>query len=920
MPKSTRQTPFFGTVTPSADAGRRGATRLQTVAAAALLCVSLMHHGDAAALALGRVAVQSALGEPLRAEVDVLEITPEEAGSLRVGLAPVEAFRSAGMDFNGALSGLQVTLQRRADGRPYLSLVGNRPVNEPFVDMVLEVNWASGKLVRDYTMLLDPPKTAAAPAPAPVNAGVTRSPAAASAAPASASSPASLAAPAKPAPKAEKPPSSPKAPPAAAAPKPQAPEENGDSKQVRVKAGETAGRIAAANLPSNASLDQMLVAMLRANPNAFIGGNVNRIRAGAILDLPTESASTETPAGEARRIVAAQSRDFNEFRRRLAGAAPAAGVTAADRQVTGKVQTEVEDKKPAPATQDKLTLSKGSSGQNAKEEKIAKERQTKESSTRVAELSRNIDELSKLNPPAPAGSTTAPAKPAAPATTPAIAVGAPPVAAPAPTPVAAPAPVATTAAASAPAVPATPAAAPATPEPAAPAPAAAAPAAPAAEPAPAPAPAPAPKPPAPPAPAPAVAEPSFIDQLLENPLVLPGAAGLLALLGGLAFYRFRQKKKGNGVDSSFLESRLQPDSFFGSSGGQRIDTNEATASGSSMVYSPSQLDAAGDVDPVAEADVYLAYGRDLQAEEILKEAMRSAPTRVAIHNKLLEIYAKRRDAKAFEVVATEAYGITQGQGTEWEHACQLGKELDPENPLYQPGGSPVARPGMPVPVAGVAATIPFGSSTLGQTRPGEESGGDLDLDLDFIEESSRAPLSAADGRVDPAPVSAMDDLSQTDALTAESDASAAPASRPMDFDLDFPSDPMPLNALPGDAPIAQAAAAQPTFDDGEVLPDFDLSAPSQPVPASPAPAADLMSFNLGDLSLDLGTKDAQTAEASATSDALGGESPLETKLSLAEEFRAIGDLEGARSLAEEVLVEATGALKTKASAFLADMA
>ena len=72
------------------------------------------------------------------------------------------------------------------------------------------------------------------------------------------------AAPAKPAPKAEKPPSSPKAPPAAAAPKPQAPEENGDSKQVRVKAGETAGRIAAANLPSNASLDQMLVAMLSA--------------------------------------------------------------------------------------------------------------------------------------------------------------------------------------------------------------------------------------------------------------------------------------------------------------------------------------------------------------------------------------------------------------------------------------------------------------------------------------------------------------------------------------------------------------------------------------------------------------------------------------------------------------------------------
>ena len=185
-----------------------------------------------------------------------------------------------------------------------------------------------------------------------------------------------------------------------------------------------------------------------------------------------------------------------------------------------------------------------------------------------------------------------------------------------------------------------------------------------------------------PLPAPEAEEPGFMAQLMENPLVLPAAGGLLALLGGLGIYRLRQRKKGSGVDSSFLESRLQPDSFFGSSGGQRIDTAEAAASGSSMVYSPSQLDAAGDVDPVAEADVYLAYGRDLQAEEILKEAMRSIPpTRVAIHNKLLEIYAKRRDRQGVRGGATEAYSLTQGQGPEWEHACELGKELDPEQPL-----------------------------------------------------------------------------------------------------------------------------------------------------------------------------------------------------------------------------------------------
>jgi pilus assembly protein FimV len=70
-----------------------------------------------------------------------------------------------------------------------------------------------------------------------------------------------------------------------------------------------------------------------------------------------------------------------------------------------------------------------------------------------------------------------------------------------------------------------------------------------------------------------------------------------------------------------------------------------------MVYSPSQLDAADEVDPVAEADVYMAYGRDLQAEEILKDALRSTPGSLAIHHKLLEIYAKRGDAKAFESIA-----------------------------------------------------------------------------------------------------------------------------------------------------------------------------------------------------------------------------------------------------------------------------
>ena len=101
--------------------------------------------------------------------------------------------------------------------------------------------------------------------------------------------------------------------------------------QVTVRAGDTASKIAGAYKPADVSLDQMLVALLRANPNAFIGGNMNRMKAGAVLDLPDASQAAATPAPEARRTVTAQSRDFGDYRRRLADNAPTSAVAAADR-------------------------------------------------------------------------------------------------------------------------------------------------------------------------------------------------------------------------------------------------------------------------------------------------------------------------------------------------------------------------------------------------------------------------------------------------------------------------------------------------------------------------------------------------------------------------------------------------------------
>ena len=132
---------------------------------------------DAQALALGRVTVQSALGEPLRAEIDIAEITPEEAASLRAGVANADAFKAAGLEYTPAVIGMQITLQKRPDGRSYLRLSSSRPVAEPFVDLVLEASWSSGRIARDYTMLFDPPslRSGSAVGAAPITApGLSR--------------------------------------------------------------------------------------------------------------------------------------------------------------------------------------------------------------------------------------------------------------------------------------------------------------------------------------------------------------------------------------------------------------------------------------------------------------------------------------------------------------------------------------------------------------------------------------------------------------------------------------------------------------------------------------------------------------------------------------------------------------------------
>ena len=936
-----------------------------TAVAAALLTLSASTAVHA--LSLGPIVVQSALGEPLRAEIDILEINAEESASLRASVASPEAFRAAGLDYNAAMANLRVTLQRRANGRSFIRLNSDRPVNDPFVDMILEANWSSGRIVRDYTMLFDPPNLrASAVTAAPVTPAATQE---ATALPSAvAASPANSARPAAPAAK-------PAAAPAAkgvAAAKPMAPVKAGEG-QITVKPGDTASKIAMATKPANVSLDQMLVALLRANPDAFVNSNLNRIKSGAVLNVPTPEQAAAMGAKEASQTVIAQSRDFGDFRKKLAGVAPTAQVAAADRQSGGSVQTKVDDKKPSAAAPDKLTLSKGALAAQANADKLAKELAAKEAAAKNsanAKINADLSKLSAASAPTVSG-------------TPAVAAGAKPAAASAsaPMPAGAPAVVAT-----APAPAALPAAAPTAPAAASVAPAASA--AIAAKPA-----SSAPAKPVAVAPMAAPPEPALIDQLTENPLVPAAGAGLVALLAGFGVYRARQRKKAQEMDSAFLESRLQPDSFFGASGGQKVDTQDSQqGGGSSMVYTPSQLDAADDVDPVAEADVYLAYGRDVQAEEILKEALKTNAGRIAIHQKLLEIYAKRRDTRNFELAASEAFKICNGEGPEWTRICDQGLGIDPSNPLYMPGGKPQIAVGIPsqpaslemitavakasapaavgvstVPLAATAsaaaaaglATVALSANSFNATtssmsaQPTQASSVDLDFDLDFsLDEDNAKVISDLGGAQQTSKMQAVDSGSvpldmNFDLPTAPSTVSSPMASAtnvsPLEFDLPGVSGlsnsgevsrPAPLmpSSGPSFAPSGGLSLAPAPVDLEEFKQQAAVSfgttvagplatfAPKAAEPAAPMPG--LMEFDLGSLSLELedstpgGKEPTFTAPITASTPL---EDPLATKLSLAEEFNSIGDHDGARALIEEVLLEATGDVKTKAQQALAKM-
>jgi len=865
--------------------------------AAALLTLS----SGTLAAGLGRLTVMSTIGEPLAAEIE-LSATPEELASLSARMASPEDFHKQGIEFQPALNSVRLSVERRADGRPYLRLYSDRPFNEPFLDVLIELNWAAGRVRREYTALLDPPAAMRHP---PVAVAPTEAPQVT--APKIVVSPVeSVASEAKP--------TSGEAASAKAIP-PRA-EIEGEKAGRMVQRGDTLAKIAREMQPEGVSLEQMLVALLRSNREAFVDGNMNRLRTGRILRQPQAEEVQAVDPAEARRIVVAQAADFNAYRQKLAGAV--AGEEArpdlARREAAGRITPKVEEKLPPPAGKDKLEVSRTEQARDAEaskriaaleEDLVAREKALREANERIALLEKNLSDLKKLveMKSAPGAQIQAQAEAAKAAATPAE----PPLKAAdaIETPVATEPPAAGAAPAEAAKTPADEAKPAAEAAPGGVEPAAATPPAPAKPAAPA-------KPPAPVAPPP---EPSFLE---ENLFLVVGGGGLIAgLLGFLGYRAWRRRKEMAAPAHSEMGAVMTADGAYPSTSGQSIDTGGPSIQTDFGPGAASGIDADEGVDPVAEADVYMAYGRDAQAEEILLEALKNEPTRQAIHMKLLEIYSARQSAKQFETVARDLHDLTGGRGDDWEKAAAMGRALEPTNPLYGGAAAAAAPPDLgatvvttasleetvvsPGELAKVAASAEFKASEPPVSAIPEEVS--IEFDLDSPAAETATPAKAGEE------VMSLDFDLDVGSPAAETPGQTKPAIS-LDFDLGLES---PQSSAAGQEPVAsQEAAASGGLDFELDLPPVGPETEAEPAATSAAaaareePAVTLPPLDLSSISLELEPpakvpQPAAVEETLVLADTGEDSSEIATKLELAQAYEEMGDKEGARELLEEVL-------------------
>ncbi|MBM5570378.1 MULTISPECIES: FimV/HubP family polar landmark protein [Deefgea] len=934
------------------------------------------------AAGLGRLNVLSGLGQPFRGEIDLVSVQPGEADSLVVSLAPPEAFATAQISYPPSALGLRFNIEKRANGQYYVTVNSAQAITEPFLDLLVELNWASGRIQREYTALIDP--VGYAPS---VSSGSTAK-----------FSPSVL--PGTRTTGVIKPPSA-KISKAASTQDAQAKEvvesrKESTSKEpaadsYTTKSGDTLSAVAKRVKPDGVSLDQVLVSLYRSNTDAF-DGNMNRLKRGKILRVQSALEMQQLSAKEATKEVQVQSANWSEYRSKLGEAAAKSAPRDLTEQATGgKITAKVEDQGASAVDKNKdvLKLSKAAdaakkSADNSKvlaleEEVAARQKALNEANQRVAELQKNVADMEKLvamkakasaavsavaSPTAVGSSTASAAEVVASAVSSEVTATASEVAASA----VAASPVAKVKkrveiVADVP------------------------------------------------------EEPGFIEGLFENPLALGGGALAILLGAGGLWYARRRQRPGVFEDSIITGGDLKANTVLGSTGGGVIST-QSTENSFLTDFSRQGLGTidTDEVDPIAEAEVYMAYGRDAQAEEILKDALHKDPSRHEIRMKLLDIYAARKDKVSFEEHASALFAITGGKGHHWEHAAENGRAIDPENPLYQAldGNAGLVDTSVLAPVAAVGAAAVAASALSEVTEPDLSQALDnhLDFELDLDPSQNLSDLSgfgAESGEAlepaqelqfnepEPLPEDANElsfdsvamDLDNIDQPLpgVEETSSLFAAQNDQMMALDLPID-LGVPAVDSDGelegldaladfdldaalnPIQETAGelASPAMNEFESMVDsldLDISTPVDAFKQDEAESifAELPDLNLPDNALEKGSQgDIETAaadigldfdfdlneglssgaaaenvspavmdvplgdislglEVAATDSELdfAADDPVQTKIDLARAYIDMGDVEGAREILQEALQEGSPEQQNTAKSLLSDL-
>jgi pilus assembly protein FimV len=631
------------------------------------------------------------------------------------------------------------------------------------------------------------------------------------------------------------------------------------------------------------------VSLYRENKGAFAGNNMNRLKTGQILKVPTADEVSQIEAKDANKEIRTHVADWKGYRDTLAsGVAALPSRPESTNVAQGRVSTAAVTP-PAPPTsepKDVLKLSKSESKAGAgkggagnadrvnalQEEVTAKDKALKEAQSRVADLEKQIRDMQRLldlkgsavkpgdtkiaavppaptkaEPPKPEPAKVEPPKPEPPKV--AEVKPEPPKSTPTPPPPVVEPPKATTE----------------PPKPAEP-------------------PKVAVTDPTKPKAAPKKAAPPPKEWYEEiDPTYLALGGGLLIGIPLLAWLFIKRRKnraeaEPNSSMTSAFPSDLKPNTNTGKSGGGLVDTGNSSFLTDFDKTGPGTIDT-DEVDPVAEAEVYIAYGRDAQAEEILKEAMARDKGRHEIALKLLEIYHARKSATAFETVAKELRGAVGESSPLWQKAAAMGAQIDPANPLYAAAAGGTATFTAMSPAAAAAPAKPNldfdldGGSAVSATEAAHGSAApDFDLDLD----GGKKPAAHAPD------------------LPLESSPS-------IDFDL-APSAPA---AHAVDIPAETPKEEKPSFDFDLSGLDFPSSKPAAETPRAAAPSSG--SMDLADLSLDT------PAHAEGSGEGVG------TKLELAKAYLEIGDKDGAREILQEVAKEGSAAQKEEASRLIASL-